>query len=116
MLLQLLRQQTNTGTSTPPTAETLIYARTTSRTILISGVTLGSLTPPAPEAGDLWNYSAYTCIQLFTETSNYKIKQHSSELNLDNAVRSRRHKTCLRGNEVVGVTLDIITDQNVLVP
>ena len=41
---------------------TLMYARTTDRTPQISDVRLDSLTPPAPEAGDLWNYSSYNCI------------------------------------------------------
>ena len=39
---------------------TLIYAHTTSRTVLTCDVRLGSLTVSMPEAGDLWNHSNRT--------------------------------------------------------
>jgi hypothetical protein len=52
--LELLRKQTNTGTSTAlDCRNTLIYAHTSSRTLPTCDVSLRSLTLPAPEAGDL---------------------------------------------------------------
>jgi hypothetical protein len=44
--------QTNTGTSTALIAETLIYAHTTSRTLMACDFSLGSVTLPVPDAGD----------------------------------------------------------------
>jgi len=49
-LPQLLRKQTNTGTSSALTAETLISAHTTSRTRPTCDISLGSLKLPASEA------------------------------------------------------------------
>ena len=91
---------------------------TTLRTLPISDVRLDSLLPSAPEDGDLRNYSSYNCIQLFVETRNYRIKQHSSELNLHNAVRSRiqkRRKDVLAEERSYGCGTGDIKGQDVFV-
>ena len=49
---QALRKQTNTGKCIILTAERQSYAHTTSHTLPTSNINLGSLTLPAPEAGD----------------------------------------------------------------
>jgi len=46
-------KQTNTGTSTVPTAETLIYAHATSRPLPACDISIDSLNLPAAEAGDV---------------------------------------------------------------
>ena len=51
MKQQMLRKQTNTGTSTSLTAGTMTHAHTNSRTLPTCDISRGSLTLPAPEAG-----------------------------------------------------------------